>query len=109
MNDYGRLSSVTSMLNQLSWPTLQTRRKLSRLQTLHNFFTNRYHLQFLHTTYQHHDPRDSTIHYILPHVSTTPHQNSYFSRTINDWNSLLVDLVEVADADIFRTGLQSLL
>ena len=34
MNDYGRLSSVTSMLNQLSWPTLQTRRKLSGLQTL---------------------------------------------------------------------------
>ena len=29
MNDYGRLSSVTSMLNQLSWPTLQTHRKLS--------------------------------------------------------------------------------
>ena len=29
--------------------------------------------------------------------------------TINDWNSLPVDLVEVADADIFRTGLQSLL
>ena len=27
---------------------------------------------------------------------------------INDWNSLPVDLVEVADADIFRTGLQSL-
>ena len=37
MND-GRLSSVTSMLNQLSWPTLQTRRKLSRLQNLHKIF-----------------------------------------------------------------------
>ena len=35
MNDYGRLSSVTSMLNQLSRPTLQTLRKLSRLQILH--------------------------------------------------------------------------
>ena len=26
------------MLNQLSWPTLQTRRKLFRLQTLHKVF-----------------------------------------------------------------------
>ena len=45
-------------------------------------------------------------------INVKPHppvQNSYFSRTINDWNSLPVDLVEVADADIFRTGLQSLL
>ena len=33
MNDYGRFSSVTSMLDQLSWPTLRTCRKLSRLAT----------------------------------------------------------------------------
>ena len=111
MNDYGRLSSVTSMLNQLSWPTLQTRRKLSRLQTLHKVFYQQisltippYYLPTSRSMRQHHP-----LHYILPHVSTTAHQNSYFSKTINDWNSLPVDLIEVADADIFRTGLQSLL
>ena len=111
MNYYGRLSSVTSMLNQLSWPTLQTRRKLSRLQTLHKIFYQQisltippYYLPTSRSTRQYHP-----LHYILPHVSTTAHQNSYFSRTINDWNSLPVNLVEVADADIFRTGLQSLL
>ena len=42
-------------------------------------------------------------------VKSTAHQNSYFSKTINDWNSLPLDLIEVADGDIFRTGLQSLL
>ena len=26
LNDYGRFSSVSSMLKQLSWPTLQSRR-----------------------------------------------------------------------------------
>ena len=99
------------MLNQLSWPTLQTRRKLSRLQTLHKFFYQQisltippYYLPTSRSTRQYHP-----LNYILPHVSTTAHQNSYFSRAINDWNSLPVDLVEVADADIFRTGLQSLL
>ena len=30
MNDYDRYSSFTSMLEQLSWPTLQFRRKSSR-------------------------------------------------------------------------------
>ena len=38
LNDYGRLSSVTSMLDQLLWPTFQARRKLSRLLTLHKVF-----------------------------------------------------------------------
>ena len=38
LNDYGILSSVTSVLNQLSWPTLQTRCKESRLHTLHKVF-----------------------------------------------------------------------
>ena len=32
-----------------------------------------------------------------------------FSRMISDWNVLPADLIEVADTDIFRTGLQSLL
>jgi len=35
MNDYGRCSSVTSMLKQFSWPAVQFHRKSSRLQTLH--------------------------------------------------------------------------
>ena len=38
LNDYSRFGSVTLMLDQLSWPTLQTRCKLSRLRTLHKVF-----------------------------------------------------------------------
>ena len=37
LNDFSRYSSVTNMLQQLSWPSLQVRRKICRLQTLfHN-------------------------------------------------------------------------
>ena len=35
ISDCNRTSSVTQILNQLSWPTLRTRRKISRLQLLH--------------------------------------------------------------------------
>ena len=37
MNDKSRFSSVTLMLNQLPWPTIQTHHRLCiyRLQTLH--------------------------------------------------------------------------
>ena len=99
------------MLNQLSWPTLQTHHKLSRLQTFHKVFYQQisltippYYLPTSRSTRQYHP-----LHYILPHVSTTAHQNSYFSKTNNDWNSLPVDIIEVADADIFRTGLHAII
>ena len=111
MNDYGRFSSVTSMLDQLSWPTLQTRRKLSRLQTLHKVFCHKlsltippYYLLMTRSTRQYH-----SLHYILPNSSTTSYLNSYFSKTINDWNLLPTDLIEVEDTDTFKTRLQSFL
>ena len=34
LNDYSRYSSVTSMLQQLQWPTLEERRKKARLSLL---------------------------------------------------------------------------
>ena len=67
-----RFGSVTLMLYQLSWPTLQTRRKLSRLQTLHKVFyqqlaltVNLYYLPTTRSTRQYHP-----LHFILPHSST---------------------------------------
>ena len=59
LDDYGTLYNlVTSMLDQLSWPTLHTHCKLSGLQTLHKVFYHQYycHLQFLHTIYRQHAP-----------------------------------------------------
>ena len=90
LNDYGRCSLVTSMLEQLSWPTLQFRHKSSRLQTLHIALYHQISLMippyFLQTLYsrQYH-----LLHCILPKPSTTEYQYSYFYRTLNDWNKLL--------------------
>ena len=42
------------------------------------------------------------LHYILPTSSTTAYQNSYFSRTINEWN-----ILPIADTDLFTARLQS--
>ena len=109
LNDYGRFSSVSLMLDQLKWPTLQIRRKLSRLQILHKIHYQQLTLQIPHyylpktrPTRQYHH-----LHYILPTSSTTPYQNSYFSRTINEWNILPTDTIEIADTDLFTARLQS--
>ena len=111
LNDYDRLSSVTSMLDQLLWSTLQARRKLSRLLTLHKVFYQHlalsippYYLPTTRPTRQYHP-----LHYILPHSSTTAYQSSYFSRTLNEWNMLPKNLIEVIDTDIFKNRLQLLL
>ena len=65
LNDYGWFNSVSSMLNQLSWPTLQSRHKLSRLY-IHctKYFIIHYLCQFLCTIYQQYDLQDNIIHYI---------------------------------------------
>ena len=52
-SDYRKTSSISSMLQQLSWPSLQIRRKISRLQHFYCFtrFSMIKHLcQFQYTT-----------------------------------------------------------
>ena len=111
LNDYDRFSSVSSMLNQLSWPVLQSCCKLFRLHTLHNIFYHPlflsippYYLSEIWSIRQYHP-----LHYILPCSSMTAHQNSYFPRTISDWNKLPTHFMESTDSDTFKTELQSLL
>ena len=109
LNDYGQFSSVSS---KLSWPTLQSRRKLSRLHTLHKVFYHQlslsippYYLSAIQPTRQYYHP----LYYILPCSPMTAHQSSYFPRTVSDWNKLPTHLIEITDSDTFKTELQSLL
>ena len=44
LNDFNRFSSVTAMLQHLSWPSLQLRRKISRLQALFKIIHQDYSL-----------------------------------------------------------------
>ena len=58
---------------------------------------------------QQHDQQDSITHCTTSyHIHLPEHQNSYFSRTISDWNKLPVHVIEVTDTDTFKTELQSL-
>ena len=100
------------MLNQLSWPTIQTRHRLSRLHILHKGLYHQlsltiplHYLAATRSTTQYHP-----LHYILSYsYTTTAHQNSYFSRTISDWNMFPTHLINVTDTNTFKTELQSLL
>ena len=89
MNDQRRRSSVTSMLETLGWDTLQERRKVARITTMKKITCGRVAI----------NPED----YLLPnstrtrsvnsakfkHYSTKTEvfKNSYFPRTIPQWNN----------------------
>jgi len=71
LRDYSKHSSVTSMLQRLSWPELQTRRKISRLQTFHKLYTMIFLYLYLPITSQWLEKLGnsiSTISYYLYHL-----------------------------------------
>ena len=79
LKDYSRSSSVTSMLQHLSWPELKTRRKISRLQTFYKVLHNQIplsipsnYLPMTRETRQYHQ-----YHFILPTTSTTAYQKVF--------------------------------
>ena len=73
--DYWQQSSVTNMLNQLHWPTLQLRRYVSRLSQIHKVVYHHntainmpsYYMPTSYPTRQLH-----TYRYIIPFISTRP-------------------------------------
>ena len=107
LNDYGRFSSVSLMLDQLKWPTLQVRRKLSRLQILHKIHYQQLSLQIPHyylpktrPTRQYHH-----LHYILP--TSSMHHSIPNQLFLKNNKRLEHDTVEIADTDLFTTRFQS--
>ena len=106
LNDYNRYSSVTAMLQQLSWPSLESRRKIFRLQTLFKIIHHDYallipyyYLPMTRSTRQYHPRR-----FILPNSNTLFYQQSFYSRTIHDWNNLPSSLIDCDDNGQFMNN-----
>ena len=109
MNDYSWYSSVSTMLHSLNWPSLQLRRRISRLQT---FYKATYKLSALsipsyflpaQRLTRHYYP----LHYIVPYSRTNSYQQSYYPtpRTIKDWNELPHHIIESNNLQSFTTAL----
>ena len=107
MNDYSRYSSVSSMLNDLNWPSLHFRRRINRLQT---FYKAIYNLSALtipsyYTAVQRLTRYFHPLHFVIPPTRTTAHQQSYFPRTIKDWNELPSMIIESNNLQSFTTSI----
>lgn len=110
-NEYRRKSSITKLYNLSKLPRLETRRRINRLKLLFTIVHNSSRMSFerymeynssRHTRNKH----SKTI--VVPFCRTECLKNSFFTRTINEWNSLSESVINAATTSSFVTMLEQL-
>ncbi|XP_071132773.1 uncharacterized protein [Mytilus edulis] len=103
--------SVTSLLKELKLPSLEIRRKIKRLCLFHKALHKKiainipdYVEQQGRTTRQYHRSKFRNLQ-----TSTNTYKYSFFPRTIKDWNTLPIRLLNIEDAEAFKNSFTSYL
>lgn len=109
-NDYQRSSSVTNMLKELKWDTLEDRRTKTRLVTIyketHGIIPSNIH----HLKADQSKPTTRSTHilnYKVPQSQKDCYRFSLYPRTIPQWNSLPPELKTAPDTHSFKLLLNS--
>ena len=99
--------TVTNLLNELNWIPLKERRTISRLTLFHKAIHGDGGLAFLDyvTKRRRHLRNSSQNKFIELLLNTETYKNSYFCRTVKDWNALPSEIVNIAPADRFKKSL----
>ena len=90
MQNYNRHASVTAMLQHLDLPTLQQRRRHSKIIMLYRII---HQLANIPTTTYITPATRNTQHYNLPYARTDVYKSSFFPSTIKLWNNLLPAII----------------
>ena len=110
-NNYKRTEgTVTDILSKLEWPSLQQRRKESRLVVMYKIhhqdiavpIPEYIQRQTVSRTRQHHPAK-----FRVMRPSTNVYKFSFFPRTILDWNELPPSLLESSKLSLFKSGLST--
>ena len=109
-NEYSTYSSVTDMLSNLGWRSLENRRTDARLTM---FYKIVYGLVAIPLPSYFVRPEVDTRHmhslsYRQIHTSVCYYQVSFFPMSVVLWNKLPADLVLVSDLDSFKTGVSKI-
>ena len=109
MRDYSTYSSVTDMMTALEWDSLASRRQDLRLILMYQIVHKKVAIpsdSLLTRT----DNRTRSSHgYSYKHLpaKTDSYKNSYFPRTIREWNSLDSYIVDSDTTDIFKDRIKA--
>ena len=108
-NDYDRGSSVTSILSNLQWETLENRRTKLRLIALFKEVH-----KITPSTVQLRQRLLSTRRQAGPNILETPsfnkncYQHSFYPRSTREWNALPPELRSIADINAFKSKLNEI-
>ena len=109
-NKYRNTSSVSNMIDNLNWRSLVDRRTDSRLTMLYKIShdkvavprTDRLIPPLRHSRYTH------SLSYQIPSCRTQTWQQSFFPRTIKNWNSLPLNVVMSDTTESFKASVSAL-
>ena len=104
LSDYSRYSSVTSMLNQLDWQSLERRRDDLILVMFHKIIKQYVDIScdhILHTVPSITHSSNKKFLHLPSRIDSFKH--SLFPRAIRLWNHLLDHLVETDNVDNFKS------
>ena len=103
--NYDWQSSATAMLADLKWDTLQLRRQAARLTLLYKVSSDQVAIpasKFL-TPVARPTRHNNSKAYQRPSTKKDCYKNSFFPKTISDWNILPEPLVNIATKETFKT------
>ena len=106
LKDYSRTSSVTSMLQQLGWSTLQERRAKARVIFFYKVVNGLVAVPLEpYLSVNKRDTRGHGMKFYVPTTRTVVYQNSFFPATIRLWNNLPAAVVSSPNIDALRARL----
>ena len=110
---YRQTSCVDFILTDLDWPTLQNRRKKSRLELFYKFHKGLITINSSHLPSPSNNRlssrKNNSSGYDIPRNITRYRQMSFFPQTIPEWNALPEEITEAESLDIFKSMLAPLI
>ena len=110
MNNYKKTESVSKMIEDLKWDSLEKRRKKARLQMFYKIHTEKVHVQFggrLKKLPARSGRRGHSEMYERISSKSDYRLHSYLPRTIRDWNSLPLTTVQAPSTEAFSSRVSS--
>ena len=110
LNRYHYSASVTEMLNELGWKSLEERRRNMRLTMMYKITNSLVAINgalYLRPRLIQ-NRKCNEFAFILPSTGPDYFNYSFFPRTIKDWNFLPNQVVEAPTMDSFKTRLSTL-
>ena len=108
MGDYHTTSSVTTMMEQLGWRTLQDRRAHAKAVMMFRIVNQLVDIPHTYLSSARVSVRGHNQRLTVPHTRTTTYRHSFFPDSIRIWNALPQDAISCNTLESFKAVLQPL-